>query len=264
MEKTNSRRKFFIQIGQIGTAAIAGGALWSHLLVESRANAFALRPPGAIKEADFLAACIKCGQCVDACPFGTLELTKVGEDGEIGSPHFEARDVPCYMCEDIPCARACPTGALEQTTKIEDSRMGLAVLVDKENCIAFQGLRCEVCYRQCPLMDKAITLEYKPQERTGKHAFFEPVVHSDACTGCGMCEHACILEESAIRVLPHALAQGKIGDNYRLGWKEKTEINKGFKEQKKTTSTPEVKSRKGKQMLGNALDSLNDTGTLYE
>ena len=35
--------------------------------------------------------------------------------------------------------------------------MGLAVLSDQENCLAFQGLRCEVCYRACPLMGEAIT-----------------------------------------------------------------------------------------------------------
>ncbi|MBT3317392.1 4Fe-4S binding protein, partial [bacterium] len=27
-----------------------------------------LRPPGALLEKDFLASCIKCGQCVQVCP----------------------------------------------------------------------------------------------------------------------------------------------------------------------------------------------------
>ena len=35
----------------------------------------------------------------------------------------------------------------------------LAVLIDQENCLNFQGLRCDVCYRVCPLIDEAITLE---------------------------------------------------------------------------------------------------------
>ena len=50
---------------------------------------------------------------------------------------------------------------------------------------------------------------------------FIPVVHSDACTGCGKCEQACILEEAAIKVLPHKLAKGELGRHYRLGWEEK-------------------------------------------
>ena len=46
-------------------------------------------------------------------------------------------------------------------------------------------------------------------------------MHAEFCTGCGKCERACVLEEAAIRVLPVALATGKIGDHYRLGWEEK-------------------------------------------
>jgi len=54
------------------------------------------------------------------------------------------------MCEDIPCVAACPTGALDkQLKKIVDARMGLAVLIDHENCLNWQGLRCDVCYRVC-------------------------------------------------------------------------------------------------------------------
>lgn len=107
--------------------------------------------------------------------------------------------------------------------------MGLAVLIDQETCVAWQGLRCEVCYRVCPQIDKAITLDYQPQERTGKHAFFRPIVHSEACTGCGMCEHACILEVAAIKVLPLALAKGRLGENYRFGWQDDSRISRDFK-----------------------------------
>ena len=126
------------------------------------------------------------------------------------------------MCEDIPCVKACPTGALDHSlTNIDKARMGLAVVVDHESCIAFQGLRCEVCFNVCPLRDKAISLEYRHNPRSGMHAMFIPVVHSDACTGCGKCEHACILEEAAIKVFPIHLAKGEMGSHYRLGWEEK-------------------------------------------
>ena len=259
MTNTSSRREFFVKVCQAGAFSLVGGTIWQGYLNQSKANAFSLRPPGALPEEDYLATCIKCGICVDACPYDTLSLAKVGEGSEIGVPKFTAREIPCYMCEDVPCARACPTGALDKEIKIEDSRMGLAVLVDKENCIAFQGLRCEICYRQCPLMDKAISLEYRHQDRTGKHAFFEPVVHSDACTGCGICEHACILEETAIRVLPLELAQGKLGENFKFGWQENSEIPTA--NESRDQSAPSAVDSKA---LENALDSLNDAGTLYE
>jgi len=46
-------------------------------------------------------------------------------------------------------------------------------------------------------------------------------VHSDKCTGCGKCEHACVLDQAAIKVLPRRLAKGELGHHYRFGWKEK-------------------------------------------
>ncbi len=70
-------------------------------------------------------------------------------------------------------------------------------------------------------MGKAITLETHHNLRTGKHAVFIPVVHSDACTGCGKCERSCVLETAAIKVLPVKQAKGELGRHYRLGWKEK-------------------------------------------
>ena len=182
----------------------------------------AIRPPGAPQESLFQALCLRCGQCVRACPYDTLRLANVGDNTTIGLPYFVAREIPCEMCEDIPCVKACPSEALDPNlTDINAARMGLAVLIDQETCIAFHGLRCEVCYNACPVMDKAITLELQSNIRTGKHALFLPKVHSDACTGCGKCERVCVLEESAIKILPIKLAKGALGAHYRLGWDEK-------------------------------------------
>ena len=182
-----------------------------------------IRPPGALDEAEFLAACTRCGICVRDCPYDILKLAELGEDNPAtGTPYFIARTGACEMCEDIPCIPNCPTGALDHAlTDINKARMGLAVLIDQETCIAFQGLRCEVCYNICPLRGKALTLDYQPNKRSGRHALFIPVVHSEHCTGCGLCERACILEREAIKVLPIRLAKGELGRHYRFGWEEK-------------------------------------------
>ncbi|WP_428625011.1 ferredoxin-type protein NapG [Sedimenticola sp.] len=191
--------------------------------------AMAIRPPGALLEKDFLGACIRCGLCVRDCPYDILSLGQLGDEVATGTPYFYARTDPCEMCEDIPCVVACPTNALDHgLTNINDARMGLAVLVDQETCIAFQGLRCEVCFNICPIRGKAITLEYEHNVRSGKHARFLPIVHSDACTGCGLCEKACILEEAAIKVFPTHLAKGELGRHYRFGWKEKEKAGKSL------------------------------------
>jgi ferredoxin-type protein NapG len=98
--------------------------------------------------------------------------------------------------------------------------MGLAV-IDAENCLSWQGLRCEVCYRVCPVKGTAIRIDPHPRQ-ISKHAMFVPVVSSEACTGCGLCEKACPTEVAAVRVVQPALVQGRIGAHYRLGWKHES------------------------------------------
>ena len=218
-----ARRRF---INGIAAAAGGGGllALVGGLYARqaSALPAQAIRPPGALAEAHFLAACVRCGLCVRNCPYGTLKLADLGDPVATGTPYFTARDVPCEMCDDIPCVKACPTGALDHDlADIGAARMGLAVLIDQENCLNYLGLRCDVCYRVCPVVDRAITLETRHNPRSDRHALLLPTVHSDACTGCGKCEKSCVLPQPAIRVLPHALAQGALPAHYRKGWEEK-------------------------------------------
>jgi ferredoxin-type protein NapG len=256
-----SRRTFLTGAFRGRNLALAstGGIAWSYVLSKSRGAEAHLRPPGAREEADFLAACIKCGQCVEACPFDTLSLASVEQEQAMGVPYFEPRKIPCYMCEDPPCIDACPTDALIDDTPIEEARMGLAVLIDRETCLAFQGLRCEVCYRACPLIGKAITLDFRPQERTGKHAFFLPVVDSEHCTGCGKCEHACILEQAAIKVLPRDVAKGKLGDHYRFGWKEDAVISRDFTAPEAAPDIPAWREN-----MGRVLESMDDLSGIEE
>jgi ferredoxin-type protein NapG len=257
-----SRRGFLT--GAFGTrnAALActGALVWTHALDEARGAGASIRPPGAQAEPDFLASCIKCGQCVEACPFDTLSLASAEEKRAIGVPYFEPRETPCYMCEDAPCIAACPTDALLPGTAIEDARMGLAVLIDQETCLAFQGLRCEVCYRVCPLMGKAIRLEMKPHERTDKHAYFLPVVDSEQCTGCGKCEYACILEKAAIKVLSRDVAKGELGEHYRFDWNEEPVISRDFKAPQSAPEIPEW----GEKGLERVIEKLDDLTGIAE
>ncbi|MEY4599641.1 MAG: hypothetical protein RLZZ445_2438 [Pseudomonadota bacterium] len=200
----------------------------------------AIRPPGALKEDDFLGACVRCGLCVRDCLYYILSLARPGHEVATGTPFFVARNKPCEMCEDIPCVKACPTGALDPAlTDITKAKMGLAVLVDHETCLNFLGLRCDVCYRVCPLIDKAITLELQHNERTSKHTRFLPTVHSDQCTGCGKCEASCVLEVSAIKVYPVALAKGEPGSHYRIGWEEKRKAGKSLVEDRNIIDLPD-------------------------
>jgi len=218
-----SRRRF---LGDMAGTACGVGLLGLGIgLYSKSANAIhplAVRPPGALPEKDFLAACTRCGICVRDCPYDILKLAEIGDEVPTGTPYFTARTGPCEMCEDIPCIPNCPTGALDHSlTDINKAKMGVAVVVDQETCIAFLGLRCEVCFNVCPVRGKAITIEMKHNQRSGRHAMFIPVVHSGDCTGCGLCEKACILEDApAIKVFPEHLAKGDLGHHYRVGWEQ--------------------------------------------
>jgi ferredoxin-type protein NapG len=88
-----------------------------------------------------------------------------------------------------------------------DVRMGSAI-IDRDLCVALKGIRCEVCYRACPLTNEAITIRYSLREGDSRHAIFEPVVNIETCVGCGICEERCIISSPsvAIRVKPQALA----------------------------------------------------------
>lgn len=222
--RSPDRRRFLTDTARMAGGCVLAGTGLAWLARDARAlPAEALRPPGALPEDAFLAACIRCGLCVRDCPYDTLSLAELGADGPAtGTPFFTARKVPCEMCDDIPCVAACPTGALDPgLTRIDDARMGTAVLVDQENCLNFQGLRCDVCYRVCPVIDKAITLELSHNARSGHHAIFAPTVYAEHCTGCGMCEKSCVLPEAAIKVLPVRLARGTSAEHYRKGWEER-------------------------------------------
>ena len=218
-----ARRDVLLDGARVACGVAFAGLGLAALASQSRAlPATALRPPGAVAEGDFLAACVRCGLCVRDCPYDILSLAELGEGPAHGTPYYTARTGPCEMCEDIPCVAACPTGALSKSlTDIDESRMGTAVLLGRETCLNLQGLRCDVCYRVCPLIDEAIKLEARHNVRTGVHAILEPVVMSEACTGCGKCEKACVLEDAAIKVLPRQLAAAQHDQHYSYGWEEK-------------------------------------------
>jgi ferredoxin-type protein NapG len=109
-QRLQARRRF------LRSAALATGVVGAGLLglvpVLGRAQP-RLRPPGALDEKDFLASCIKCGQCVQVCPVEAIKLADLADGFGNGVPYIEARDQACdFSCDAVQCVLACPTGAL--------------------------------------------------------------------------------------------------------------------------------------------------------
>jgi ferredoxin-type protein NapG len=80
-------------------------------------------------------------------------------------------------------------------------------------------------------------------------------VHNDVCTGCGLCEKACVTEKAAIYVLPREVALGKAGDYYIKGWDKEDE--KRLKDAKEIKTTTELSKQKASDKLnGDFLEDL--------
>lgn len=159
------RRKFLRTV--LLTGGVLGAALSGYLpMVYARKQR--LRPPGALDEKDFLASCIKCGQCVQVCPVQAIKLADLVDGFGVGVPYIEAREQACdFSCDAVQCILACPTGALvyekpaflpvrkgaelagkplllakekdpEPTLNLKE-RMGVARLTRPESCLALKG-----------------------------------------------------------------------------------------------------------------------------
>jgi ferredoxin-type protein NapG len=199
------RRGALLSLLRFSRAAAAGGLLVAlHRILKFDSGAphtvapridekdeYALRPPGALAEPDFLARCIHCYLCQDVCPAGCIQMH--GDSDSSGhTPYITPRLKGCTLC--LKCGAVCPTGALRPLTEKREARMGVAA-VDTNLCVAHlrTGV-CGACYTVCPLRGRAIT----------QGLFNAPTVQPDACTGCGLCEEVCIVPYRAIRVYPDA------------------------------------------------------------
>ena len=148
------------------------------------------RPPGALPEVAFLAACTRCGACEPVCPPHAIKYLPASSGLAAGTPWIDPKSQPCIVCEDMPCVRACPTGAL---TAPEHGwlgyRMGVLEFVP-ERCVTFQGTSCRVCVDACPVGERALALD------EGGH----PVLRREGCVGCGVCVRECITSPASFEL----------------------------------------------------------------
>ena len=148
------------------------------------------RPPGAAPEVAFVAACTRCGDCIDVCPVHAIVKAPANAGLAAGTPYIEPTMQACIVCEDMPCAAACETGALVVPSDMWASiHMGILEL-DTDRCITFQGQACGVCARSCPVGERALAVDDRGH----------PVLKPEGCVGCGVCVTACVTTPSSLRL----------------------------------------------------------------
>ena len=164
-----------------------------------------IRPPGSLKEKEFLKRCVKCGECMKVCITNGLQPTlfEAGVEG-IWSPMLVPRIGYCeYRC--TLCGQVCPTGAIKRLQLEEKAKVkiGLA-MIDKGRCLPWAHARpCIMCEEVCPTPKKAIWFEeVRVRDRQGKIVMLQqPHVDLELCIGCGICESKCpVLGRPAIYV----------------------------------------------------------------
>jgi len=155
-----------------------------------------IRPPGALPEPEFLLRCVRCGECMKACPTNTLQPTwlKAGIEG-LFSPVMTPRLAACATnCN--ACGKVCPTAAIRDIplTEKQHAKVGTAWIL-RQNCLVWeQDKKCLVCDEVCPY--DAIVFQPVPGLINAA-----PVVVENRCLGCGWCETRCPVEgAAAIRV----------------------------------------------------------------
>lgn len=162
----------------------------------SLVNPELIRPPGALPEPDFVAACVRCGECVKACPSNMLQpvWTMGGPEG-IFTPVMKARIGGCAVnCNT--CGQVCPTGAIRPLPLEEKNhaKVGTAYIL-RQNCLVWeQDRKCLVCDEVCPYN----AVSFRPEPGLVNSV---PHVIENQCIGCGFCESRCpVRGAAAIRI----------------------------------------------------------------
>lgn len=181
-----------------------------------------IRPPGAVDEAEFLARCIRCGECMKVCKTNGLHPTLL-ESGIEGmwTPKLIPRIGYCdYGC--VLCTRVCPSGAIRRLDLEEKREVALGkARIDHNRCIPWVGyarlpelekrwqdFNCGVCEEVCPVPTKAI--HFNTYVDAQQREIRRPFVREDVCIGCGFCEKVCPVLGTAAIVVEGIQPQTKI------------------------------------------------------
>jgi ferredoxin-type protein NapF len=179
-------RRSLLSIG-LGALCFGVGGRWATAAWErrSRRQQRPLRPPGSVDEPRFAGLCVRCGNCIRACPYGIL-APDAGANGIGGLLAPVVRFEGEYCREDChQCTHVCPSGAIRSLPleKKPTAPIGLAVL-DSSICLLADDRECDVCARMCPY--EAIEIVWNEEEYIAL-----PRVDPERCPGCGACQVAC-------------------------------------------------------------------------
>lgn len=181
-----SRRNTILLLGSWGT-----GCLLSHKVKEKPVAGF--RPPSARKGNDFYITCLRCGNCVEACPASIIRLNKsVDSVLRWQTPELDYSKGYCWS-DCNKCGEVCPTGALVSFSLAEKKKLIIGhAEVNTADCLLARNRECDRCYSVC---------DYDAIYFTRQNLLAQVQIETDKCVGCNAC--ALICPEKAIHMVPH-------------------------------------------------------------
>ncbi|MDM7996294.1 MAG: 4Fe-4S binding protein [Acidobacteriota bacterium] len=168
----------------LAVAAGLGCSLAAQKIGQARSDGAPLRPPGAIPEAEFTGLCMRCGNCIRACPSRILH-PDTGQSGVLGFLSPVVRYETNYCNEECnACTSVCPSGALQRLNLEQKNRYVIGkASVDTSLCL-WGVSECHACVGSCPY--KAIEVRWYEEAYESY-----PGVDPAKCNGCGACEAVC-------------------------------------------------------------------------
>ncbi len=173
----------------------------------SRNSTKLIRPPGAVEESEFLSKCVKCGECMKACPQNFLHpaFLESGAEGmftPIVNPQKGYCQYDCNVCGDV-----CPTQAIQKLALPEKQKTVIALArVNHDTCLTYAtNTPCLVCEEHCPTSPKAIyTEDVVTKKRNGEEYVISQIkVDPKECIGCGICVYVCpVTDKPGIYIYP--------------------------------------------------------------
>ena len=240
-----ARRSFLKKVAGLAATAlgIAGALLTGHAMLADRRPRYPakppqyppigkrlIRPPGAVEEPQFLAGCIRCYRCQDACEPGAIQFFSEAYGRHYHTPYVDPSLKACTIC--MKCTQICPTGVLVPMRIDQKAQVAMGTVeLDPDRCLSYKAEArydqrasnwevrlapslepeeltidpaadlkrrgaCGECYTVCPVRERAV------KQKPG--SFLAPLVFPDACIGCGLCEEICrqiVRGDPAIRVV---------------------------------------------------------------
>jgi ferredoxin-type protein NapF len=187
------------------TGLLGGGLGLTFMFYARRIKASPLfRPPGSLPEEQLKVVCIRCGNCVKACP--TDIIKSAFDAGDLTGIMIPELDFSLSYClpECTACGDVCPSGAITAFSRDQKKQLFIGTVeIDPDKCLLTHNKECNQCKLACAYDAIDITSR-------GNNLTPLPEIEATRCVGCAACKIVCPPGAIAIKKLSRLSSQASI------------------------------------------------------